>query len=320
MDHLTLDRDNVQQIENHWFLVMFTHVGYHEVSKLIMGCLSASDVAALHAALKIKPSESVRRHYLHPLRDVDPTMRMFQSWFRDDCQILMIGPDTLLLKERIRNPEAYCQHYRGRKRPQLETWAVGIPPTSKSDHLKRLKRINRLKRKWNNHQNDQVVRAAALVALEDIFNRDILRQCLCLYDHNKPDHNELDVDTLVGESILVKYFDLFDCSDVLSSGLVGLSFLGMQFRLPWNINKPYLQGIAGHQNMACLISIQLTSSVRSSQLPIAHAPGGLHAKVLERGMLLLFSTVTIRWMNVGRFLFQLMCSEMDSSDWPVCVA
>jgi hypothetical protein len=66
MDHLALYRDNVQQIENHWLLVMFTHEGYHEIAKLIMGYLSASNVAALHAALKIKPSESVRRHYLHP--------------------------------------------------------------------------------------------------------------------------------------------------------------------------------------------------------------------------------------------------------------
>ncbi|KAL2810592.1 hypothetical protein BJX63DRAFT_444545 [Aspergillus granulosus] len=156
-------------------------------------------------ALKIKPSESVRRRYLHPLRDVDPTMRIFQSWFRDDCQILMIGPDTLLLKERIRNPEAYYQHYRGHNFPQLETWVV--------------------------------VRAAALVALEDILNLDTLRQCLCLYDHNKPDHSTLDIYTLAGESILVKYFDLFHCSGVLSSRPVGLRFLGMQFRLPWNINK-----------------------------------------------------------------------------------
>ncbi|KAL2825803.1 hypothetical protein BDW59DRAFT_161469 [Aspergillus cavernicola] len=206
------------------------------------GYLSASNVAALHAALKIKPSESVRRHYLHPLRDVDPTMRLFQSWFRDDCQILMIGPDTLLLKERIRNPEAYYQHYRGRNLPQLETWVVGIPPTSKSDHLKRLKRMKRLKRKWNNRRNVKAVRAAALVALEDILDLDTLRQCLCLYDHNKPDSNTLDFYRLVGESVLVKDFDLFDCSGVSSSGLVGLGFLGMQFRLPWNINKAISQG------------------------------------------------------------------------------
>ncbi|KAL6228629.1 hypothetical protein BDW75DRAFT_251175 [Aspergillus navahoensis] len=204
-----------------------------------MGYMSASNVAALHAALKIKPSESVRRRYLHPLRDVDPTMRIFQSWSRDDCQILMIGPDTLLLKERIRNPEAYYQHYRGRKHPQLEAWVVGIPPTSKSDHLKRLKQMKGLKRKWNNRRNVMVDRAAALVALEDFLDLDTLRQCLGLYDYNQP---ELDGYTFVGESILVKYFDLFHCSGVLSSRPVGLRFLGMQFRLPWDINKAISPG------------------------------------------------------------------------------
>lgn len=154
----------------------------------------------------------------------------------------MIGPDTLLLKERIRNPEDYYQHYRDRKLPQLETWVVGIPPTSKSGHLKRLKQMKSLKREFNGHRNVQVVRAAALVALEDILDLDILRQCLCLYNHNKPDRDTLDVHTLVGESILVKYFDLFQSSGVLSSGQQGLRFLGMQFRLPWDIKTAVSRG------------------------------------------------------------------------------
>jgi hypothetical protein len=81
MDQLALCQDNVQQNGNLWLLVMLTHEGYHEIAELIMGYLSASNVAALHAALEIKPSESVRRHYLHPLRDVDPTMQIFQPGF-----------------------------------------------------------------------------------------------------------------------------------------------------------------------------------------------------------------------------------------------
>jgi hypothetical protein len=40
---------------------------------------------------------------------------------------------------------------------------------------------------------------AALVALEDTLDLDTLRQCLCLYDHNKPDCNTLDVYTLLGK-------------------------------------------------------------------------------------------------------------------------
>lgn len=133
---------------------MLTHEGYHETAELIMGYLSASSVAALHAALKIKATKSVRRHYLHPLRDVDPTMKIFQPWFRDDCQILMIGPDTVLWKERIQNPKAYYQHYQGRESPQLEAWVVGIPPTSKSDCRKRVKRVTRLKREMFDKRKD----------------------------------------------------------------------------------------------------------------------------------------------------------------------
>jgi hypothetical protein len=89
-------------------------------------------------------------------------------------------------------------------------------------------------------------RAEALVALEDILDLDTLRQCRGLYDHNNPDHNMLDVCTLVGESILVKSFNLLGCSGVLRSGPVGgpvgLRFLGMQFRLPWDINKAISPG------------------------------------------------------------------------------
>lgn len=239
MDQLALFQDNVQKTGNQRLRTMLTNQGYYELAETIMGYMSASDVAALHAALKIKPSESVRRRYLHPLRDVDPTMRIFQSWLRDDCQILMIGPDTLLLKERIRNPEAYYQHYRGRKRPQLETWVVGIPPTSKSDHPKRLKRINGLKRKWNNRQNARDVRVAANDALQDILELETLRQCQYLYDHNKPDHRMLDVHTFVGESILVKAFMPSDSLSGYSrnSKPVRLRFLGIEFFLDWNINK-----------------------------------------------------------------------------------
>ncbi|KAL4805727.1 hypothetical protein BDV18DRAFT_12533 [Aspergillus unguis] len=82
MDQLALCQNNVQ---NQWLRTLFTNESYYELAEAIIVYLSASDVAALHAALKIKPSELVRRRYLHPLRDVDPTMRIFQSWFRDGC-------------------------------------------------------------------------------------------------------------------------------------------------------------------------------------------------------------------------------------------
>lgn len=122
MNRHALCDDDVRRSKTHWLGALLTHKWYYEISEPVMGYLSASNLAALHAALRIKPSESARRHYLHPLRDVDPTMQIFQSWFRDDCQMLMIGPDALLLKERIQNPEAYYQHYHPRKPPQLGAW------------------------------------------------------------------------------------------------------------------------------------------------------------------------------------------------------
>ena len=166
MDRLALCQDTTQKNGNRWLRAILTHEGYHEIAKLIMGYLSASSVAALHVALEIKKAtKSVRRHSLHPLRDVDPTMQIFQPWIRDDCQILMIGPGTVLLKERIQNPKAYYQHYQGREPPQLEGWVMGIPPTSKSDCRKRVKRVTRLKRKMFDKRKDWVVRGKALAAL-----------------------------------------------------------------------------------------------------------------------------------------------------------
>ncbi|KAH1312000.1 hypothetical protein KXW44_005073 [Aspergillus fumigatus] len=162
-----------------------------------MDALSASSVAALHAAFKIKPSNLVHEKYLHPLRDVDPTMRLFQPWQCDKCQILMVGPDTSQLRERILNPEAYYKRYQGQRPPQLEAWVVGIPPTSNSQ--KRAKRVG------------------ALVKLTDILDKDTLRQCP--YDTKEPDLN-----TMVGDSILVKTFGLFPSGGCLDSVTVGMKF------------------------------------------------------------------------------------------------
>ena len=243
MDRFALCQGITQKNGNRWLRAMLTHEGYHEIAELIMGYLPASSVVALHAALKIKATKSVRRHYLHPLRDVDPTTQIFQPWIRDDCQILMIGPDNVLLKERIQNPKAYYQHYQGREPPQLEAWVVGIPSTSKSDCRKRVKRITRLKRKLQHEQKDIVVREKALAALWDILDLDTLRQWQCLDDRDELDCNDkLDSNTSIGESILVRSFNLLSCNTSfnLSSHPVSLRLLGMHFYLPWNIKKPIL--------------------------------------------------------------------------------
>jgi hypothetical protein len=118
-----------------------------------------------------------------------------------------------------------------------------------SDYRKRVKRVTRLKRKWYNKRKDTVVRAKALVTLEGVFDKDTLRQCLCLYDGKGPDAH-----TVVGESILVKLFDLLDCSRKLSTDPVGLNFLGMQFRLPWNINMSTLPYIDATYPFCCQLA------------------------------------------------------------------
>lgn len=292
MNRPSLRHDTVWRSRNHLLRTLLIQKGYHEITELIMGYLSASDLAALHAALDIKPSKSVRKRYLHPLRDVDPTLQIFQSWVRDDCQILMIGPDTFLLKERIQNPKGYYRHYYPRKPPRLEAWVVGIPPISKANHLRRLAWMRSLRQQWNNHRNPPAVRAEAHATLQDALDLDTLRQCSDLYDHNKPEDNMLDVNTFVGESILVKEFDLFHCSSALSDGPVGLKFLGMRFRLPWDIKRAISPGDSWTPKMACLISMPLTRSAPNTQLPITPT-GDPHARLLETGMLLLFSTVTI---------------------------
>ncbi|GIJ91862.1 hypothetical protein Asppvi_010837 [Aspergillus pseudoviridinutans] len=208
-----------------------------------MDALSASSVAALHAAFKIKPSALVYRNYLHPLRDVDPTMRLFQPWQCDKCQIFMIGPDTSQLRERILNPEAYYNCYQGQELPQLEAWVVGLPPTSNSQ--RRAKRLARQRKKYQNRQNDMSIRARALVRLTDILDKDTLRQCP--YDCTK----ELDPNTMVGDSILVKVFDLFPSGDCLDSVTVGMKFA---------------ESHIGDQQMACHISMLLTRSVPKKAL------------------------------------------------------
>ncbi|KAH1967603.1 hypothetical protein KXW88_006245, partial [Aspergillus fumigatus] len=109
----------------------------------------------------------------------------------------MVGPDTSQLRERILNPEAYYKRYQGQELPQLEAWVVGIPPTSNSQ--KRAKRVR------------------ALVKLTDILDKDTLRQCP--YDTKEPDLN-----TMVGDSILVKTFGLFPSGGCLDSVTVGMKF------------------------------------------------------------------------------------------------
>jgi hypothetical protein len=139
----------------------------------------------------------------------------------------MIGPDTSQLRERIRNPEAYYKRYQGQELPQLEAWVVGLPPTS--DSQQRAERLAEQKEIYQTRRNDMNIRVRALVRFTDILDRDTLRQCP--YDTKEPDP-----DTMVGDSILIKVFDLFPSGNCLDS-VIAMRFAGMRFFLPWNVKN-----------------------------------------------------------------------------------
>lgn len=84
--------------------LLFLHKGFNEIARTTMALLTASEVSSLLAALRIRPSSYFQK-FLHPLRDVDPTLQTFEPWLRDKCQILIIGTDSLRLRDRILRPD-----------------------------------------------------------------------------------------------------------------------------------------------------------------------------------------------------------------------
>ncbi|OQD78000.1 hypothetical protein PENANT_c101G08322, partial [Penicillium antarcticum] len=76
-----------------------------------------------------------------PLRDFDHTMRLFEPWFHDKCQILIIGPDTVRLSDRIFEAEKY---YKGKHphQTQLEVCMFAIPDKfgKRAEEVQRLRR------------------------------------------------------------------------------------------------------------------------------------------------------------------------------------
>ena len=110
--------------------LLFRHEGYYGIACSIMEQLTASDVGALLASLQITPAQHIVETFLQPLRDFDPTMRQFEPWFQDKCQILIIGPDTIRLSERIFKADEYYKEKRS-SQTRLEAWMIAIPPAFK---------------------------------------------------------------------------------------------------------------------------------------------------------------------------------------------
>ncbi|KAF4768199.1 hypothetical protein HAV15_002967 [Penicillium sp. str.  len=207
--------------------LLFRHEGYYEIACSIMEQLTASDVGALLASLRITPAQHIVETFLQPLRDFDHTMRRFEPWFQDKCQILIIGPDTLQLSDRIFKADKY---YKGKlpSQTQLEVWIFAIP----ANFEKSLKDIQRLRHCCHASSFSLQERAEARIAGEELLENTLVRQI---------SHTELQPRKVSGEYLDVKVFDLFNTTTrryLHTTHLIGLQFAGMEFGIEWNIKDP----------------------------------------------------------------------------------
>ncbi|KAJ5471531.1 hypothetical protein N7530_008888 [Penicillium desertorum] len=193
-----------------------------------MDQLTASDVGALLASLRITPTQHMKEKFLQPLRDFDHTMRLFEPWFHDECQILIIGPDTVRLNDRILNTNEY---YKG-KHPhqnQLEVCIFAIPKKFEESvqEVQRLRHCYHASSLFSRQQ-----RAEALLTGEELLENDLIRQI----KSTEPQPHKVS-----GEYLDVKTFDLFGTTThryLHTTHLIGLEFVGMSFGIEWNIKEP----------------------------------------------------------------------------------
>ncbi|KAE8130866.1 hypothetical protein BDV38DRAFT_289232 [Aspergillus pseudotamarii] len=212
------------------------HEGYYEVAQLLMVALSASDVSSLLVALHIQPSTSLcqrYRRFLHPIRDIDPTMRIFDTWIREKCQILLLGHDCRLLMQRIMDPEAYYAEGSCTRDP-LEIWVVALPPNSQ----RIAKRASRLLRVFHRTSN-RARRTRAFSKFRDIIDQGlILKQYLDGQDLKLCEDRPIVYENIHGQSVHVKAFDLLLSTTMnydQENFVVGLHYAGLEFRLAWDI-------------------------------------------------------------------------------------
>lgn len=174
----------------------FYHEGYYEIACTTMDQMTASDVGALLASLRIIPTQHMKEKFLQPLRDFDHTMRLFEPWFHNECQILIVGPDTVRLNDRIPNANEY---YEG-KRPhqnQLEVCIFAIPNKLKQSvqDAQRLRHCYHASSLFSRQQ-----RAEALLTGEELLENNLIRQI----KSTEPQPHKVS-----GEYLDVKTFDLF---------------------------------------------------------------------------------------------------------------
>ncbi|KAJ5971834.1 uncharacterized protein N7479_001752 [Penicillium vulpinum] len=207
--------------------LLFYHAGYYEIACSIMGQLTASDVGALLASLRITLSQHTVETFLQPLRDFDYTMRQFEPWFEEKCQILIIGPDTIRLSDRIFKADKYYKEKRS-SQARLEVWIIAIPATFE----KSVKDVQRLRyRSYASALFSLQTRAKAGIAGQKLLENNLIRQIS--YTGFKPRK-------VSGEYLDVNVFNLFNTTThrYLETHLIGLEFAGMEFAIEWNIKDP----------------------------------------------------------------------------------
>ena len=205
----------------------FRCTGYYEIACTVMAHLTASDAGALLASLRIKPSPHMAETFLQPLRDFDHTLQSFQPWFSDKCHILIIGPDTIRLMERIFRADAYYKEDRSHKQ-QLEVCVFAIPRNFENS----VNEIQRLRERWHDRSFSMQERAKAWMTGKELLENDLIRQIIspCQSAEKHP-----------GERLDIKVFDIFSTDThrcFHTPYLVGLEFMGMIFGIEWNMKEP----------------------------------------------------------------------------------
>jgi hypothetical protein len=114
------------------FELVTTNSEYYELSDMLLSGLTATEISLIVHFLGITEQFLYAKKYLNPLRDLDPSMALFES--RKGCRIFMLGNDITDLMERIQLPATYWSgriakaEANGGIIPPPKIWVVSIPP------------------------------------------------------------------------------------------------------------------------------------------------------------------------------------------------
>ncbi|OQE69070.1 hypothetical protein PENNAL_c0141G10037 [Penicillium nalgiovense] len=152
-------------------------------------------------------------------------MRLFEPWFQDNCQIMIIGPETIRLSDRIFNADEY---YKGKRQSQtqLEVWIFAIP----ANFEKSAKEVQCLRHCSHASSLFSIQeRAEGRIAGQELLENNMIRQI---------SYTDAEPSKVPGEYLDVKVFDLFSTTThryLHTTHLIGLEFAGMEFGIEWNM-------------------------------------------------------------------------------------